>query len=283
MRRLAGALCLVALVSFPRAAAAQVIPLADCVTEGSSQGLIQAWFGYRNLDSTVVSIPIGLDNFFSPGAVDRGQPSAFEPGEFHRLFAVEIAASTSITWFLSGVQAPADATLPSCDQPLTWLGPWDMSATYERNQIVSYLGSSWIALRRNAAEAPGTGTDWDLLAQKGETGPHGLQGERGEQGPQGVPGPEGVPGSSPSASPIFTVPRNGRLTIADETVKEDSVVIAVYVGGLRAGGEDRRDHRGSDDDEDRDSLKSPAVIEVDTGRITILARPGRRIRYVVFR
>jgi len=36
MHRLAGGLCIVALVSVPGAASAQVIPLADCVTEGSS-------------------------------------------------------------------------------------------------------------------------------------------------------------------------------------------------------------------------------------------------------
>src|SRR6185436_596355 len=97
MHRLVGALCVVALVSCPRAAAAQVIPLADCVTEGSNPGFTQALFGYRNLESAAVVVPLGPDNFFAPGAVDRGQPTAFEPGEFHRVFAVEFPSNSAIT------------------------------------------------------------------------------------------------------------------------------------------------------------------------------------------
>ena len=55
----AGALCVIALVSVPGAASAQVIPLADCVTEGSSPGLTQALFGYRNPESAAVVVPVG--------------------------------------------------------------------------------------------------------------------------------------------------------------------------------------------------------------------------------
>ena len=287
MHRLAGALCVVALVSVPGAASAQVIPLADCVTEGSSSGLVQALFGYRNPESAAVVVPIGPDNFFAPGATDRGQPIAFEPGEFHRVFAVEFPSGSAVTWFLSGVQAPANATLPSCDPPLTWLGPWDATVTYERNHIVAHLGSAWIALRRNIAQPPDMGTDWHLLAQKGDTGPQGIQGVRGdtgERGPEGIQGAPGAPGITPAfpASPMFTVPGNGRLTIDDLNVHEHSVVIAVYVGGLRSRDDGRRGHKG-DDREDRKSLLPPAVTDIDEGQITIQAAPHRRIRYVVFK
>ncbi len=286
MHRLAGALCVVAFASFPPAASAQVIPLADCVTEGSSAGLTQAFFGYRNPESAVAVVPIGPDNFFTPGPIDRGQPTAFEPGEFHRAFAVEFPSNSTVTWFLAGVQAPANLTLPGCDLPLAWLGPWDAAATYDKNQIVSYLGSAWIALRRNIAQPPDMGTDWHLLAQKGDTGPQGIQGvrgETGEQGPQGLQGPPGVPGITPAfpASPIFTVAGNGRLTIDDPNVQEDSVVIAVYVGGVREG-DDRRGHRGGDDDDERRS-SLPTVTDIGHGQITIVAAPHRRIRYVVFK
>lgn len=287
MHRLAGALCVVALVSVPGAASAQVIPLADCVTEGSSPGLTQALFGYRNPETATVVVPLGPDNFFTPGAMDGGQPTAFEPGEFHRVFAVEFPSNGTVTWFLAGVQAPANATLPSCDQPLTWLGSWDATATYDKNQLVSYLGSAWIARRRNTAQPPDMGTDWHLLAQKGDIGPQGIQGvrgETGEQGREGIQGPPGAPGITPAfpASPIFTVPGNGRLTIDDPNVKDDSVVIAVYVGGLRAGDGGRRGHKGGDDDE-RKSLVPPAITDIDEGQITIQAAPHRRIRYVVFK
>jgi hypothetical protein len=267
MCRLAGALCLAAHVLLPRAAAAQVIPLADCVTQGSDPSHLQAWFGYRNAESSAIVVFVGADNFFVPAPADRGQPTAFEPGEFHRVFSVEFPTAGALTWTLSSVQAPADRTLPSCDLPLTWLGPWDATATYETNHIVSYLGSSWIALRRNTAQPPEGGADWNLLAHKGEMGFKGDRGETGAEGPQGIQGPPGeagVPGFSPAfpASTIFPVPATGRLIIADPNVHADSVVIAVYVGG---------------------SLLPPAVTNIADGQVTILALPGRRVRYVVFK
>jgi len=61
------------------------------------------------------------------------------------------------------------------------------------------------------------------------------------------------------------------------------VVIAAYVGGLRAGEDSRRGHRGGDDHEERQSPLPPAVIDIDKGQITILAVPHTRIRYVVFK
>ena len=290
MHRLVGALCAVVLVSFPAAADAQVIPLADCVTEGSDAGHVQAWFGYRNLSPTSVAIPIGADNMFQPEPIDRGQPTTFMAGEFHRVFPVEFPVGSRLTWVLQLVEAPADETLPSCDIPLTWLGRWDATFSYERNHIVEYLGSAWIARRRNLNSPPEPAADWDLLARKGDVGLQGLQGERGEQGAQGLQGPPGVPGITPAfpASPIFTVPGNGRLTVADPDVQDESVVIAVYVGGLRAVGDDRRRHgdddRGRHGDDDRDDRKAgPAVIEIEAGRITILAVPHTRVRYVVFK
>jgi len=144
---------------------------------------------------------------------------------------------------------------------------WDATLTYETNQIVSYLGSSWIALRRNSGQLPQAGADWNLLAQKGDVGVQGERGERGAEGPQGIqglPGADCAPGFSPAfpASTIFTVPATGRLTIADPNVRADSVVIAVYVGG---------------------SLLPPAVTHIGDGQIGILALPGKRIRYVVFK
>jgi len=267
MYRLIGALCAVALAAFPRAAEAQVIPLADCITGGSDPSSLQAWFGYRNPDPTVVVIPIGPDNFFLPPPADRGQPASFDPGEFHRVFFIEFPATGLVTWTLASVQAPADRTLPSCDGPLTWRGAWDATLTYETNQIVSFLGSSWIALRRNSGQPPEISEDWNVLAQKGEMGAQGERGQTGSEGPQGIQGPpgaDGAPGFSPAfpASTIFTVPATGRLTIADPDVRADSVVIAAYVGG---------------------SLLPPAVTNIGDGQITILAVPGRRIRYVVFK
>ena len=73
------------------------MPLADCVTQGSDPSRLQAWFGYRNADPAAVVIPIGPDGFFLPPPADRGQPTTFDPGEFHRVFFVDLPAAASIT------------------------------------------------------------------------------------------------------------------------------------------------------------------------------------------
>jgi len=265
MSRLMGALCLVVVVSLPHAAAAQVLPLADCVTQGSDASHLEAWFGYRNPGPDAVAVPLGPDNFFVPPPTDRGQPIVFDPGEFHRVFSVEFPVGSFVSWVLASVQAPADASLPTCNLPMTWLGAWDAAVNYDINHIVSYAGSSWIARRKNAGQTPGTSAVWDLVAQKGE---QGIQGERGAEGPQGVQGPagpEGAPGITQAfpASAIYVIPEDERLTILDPNVQGDSVVIATYVGGSR---------------ED-----PPEVSRIRDGQITIRGRRGMRVRYVVFK
>src|SRR5437868_4219925 len=46
-------------------------------------------FGYFNRNAKeVVEIPIGPNNYFSPGAADRGQPSSFQPRRNWGVFAV---------------------------------------------------------------------------------------------------------------------------------------------------------------------------------------------------
>lgn len=265
MSRLMGALCVAAVVSFPRASAAQVIPLADCVTRGSDASHLEAWFGYRNSGTDAAAIPLGPDNFFVPPPVDRGQPVVFDPGEFHRVFSVEFEIGSFVSWVLASVQAPADASLPGCNLPMTWLGAWDATVTYDINHIVSSAGSSWIARRKNTGQLPGASAVWDLVAQKGEQGIQGERGADGPQGPQGIQGPAGVDGVSPAfpASATYVIPEDERLTIDDPNVQEDSLVIATYVGGSR---------------ED-----PPDVSRVRDGQITIRGRRGLRIRYVVFK
>ena len=56
-------------------------PTLSCVDELSDLSLLQAHFGYVSEHPDVVTLPAGfVMNRFSPGARDRGQPSAFEKG-----------------------------------------------------------------------------------------------------------------------------------------------------------------------------------------------------------
>ena len=50
-------------------------------------------FGYYNRNvEEVLEIPIGPDNFFEPGPVNRGQPTHFQPRRHWGVFAVTVPA-----------------------------------------------------------------------------------------------------------------------------------------------------------------------------------------------
>jgi hypothetical protein len=75
---------------------------------------------------------------------------------------------------------------------------------------------------------------------KGATGDKGLQGERGyqgergftgatgAQGPMGPQGPQGVPGVSMTVGTL-TFPPGGNVTITNENVKSNSVIVLLYI------------------------------------------------------
>lgn len=53
---------------------------------------------------------------------------------------------------------------------LNWRGVWSSESSYNYNDAVSYLGSSYVAIR-TTSEQPGEGaTDWNLIAGKGGPG-----------------------------------------------------------------------------------------------------------------
>jgi hypothetical protein len=69
---------------------------------------------------------------------------------------------------------------------LVWRGPWVFGSGYVVNDVVEYLGSSYIctiAISNSVFPPPADQSRWDLLAEKGDTGP---------QGPVGPAGPIGL-------------------------------------------------------------------------------------------
>ena len=70
-------------------------------------------YGYYNPSSMAVSRPIGINNFFVPGAADRGQPEEFLPGlqtPPNGGFAVTFstALTPTLNWSLNNLElAPA--------------------------------------------------------------------------------------------------------------------------------------------------------------------------------
>jgi len=81
-----------------------------------------------------------------------------------------------------GPQGPAGT--PGQDGTgFNWRGNWLESETYQKNDVVNYLGSSYIAIAPSSKDYPNrVNNNWDLMAASGSSG------ARGAVGPQGDPG-----------------------------------------------------------------------------------------------
>ena len=80
---------------------------------------------------------------------------------------------------------------------LIWKGPWLAADLYNRNDVVSFLGSSYVAQADHLTTEPGTAhSNWDLLAAQGLRGSIGPAGPQGLLGPAGPTGPQGLIGST---------------------------------------------------------------------------------------
>ena len=87
-----------------------------------------------------------------------------------------------------------------------WRGEWVAGATYSAGDAVFSSGSSYVCLEDHVASASNDppSLQWDLLAQKGATGPTGLTGPTGSTGPAGATGatgPQGPPGPTGAQGP----------------------------------------------------------------------------------
>ena len=80
-------------------------------------------------------------------------------------------------------------------------GTWEEDVQYNPNDLISFSGSSYLAIVANIGYQPDINPDkWQLLASQGPQGSPGIQGPigatgpRGEQGIQGIQGLQGVQG-----------------------------------------------------------------------------------------
>ncbi len=82
---------------------ATVVPILNCVKRNHN-GTYTARFGYDNSTGAAVTIPMGPNNFFTPGNQNRGQTTVFQPGLVANAFSVTFNASGSnlAVWFLRG-------------------------------------------------------------------------------------------------------------------------------------------------------------------------------------
>lgn len=89
--------------------ACEPAPFVRCVVKRASDSL--AVFGYTNQHADRRIAP-GLNNRFSPGAINRGQPALQKLGGDN--YAVSVPFTGSITWTLAGHAATANAQSPAC-------------------------------------------------------------------------------------------------------------------------------------------------------------------------
>jgi hypothetical protein len=71
-------------------------------------------------------------------------------------------------------------------------GAYRSDQDYDRLDVVTLDGSSYIARRESPGPCPGEG--WRILASAGGTGPQGIRGPKGERGLPGPAGESGPPG-----------------------------------------------------------------------------------------
>ena len=95
-----------------------LVPLLDCVVN-NGDGTYTAYFGYLNSGSEVIDLPVGSKNMFVNGDPDRGQPTAFFPGEHTSEFSVVFGALETLKWMLKADgdrrhQVEASATSEAC-------------------------------------------------------------------------------------------------------------------------------------------------------------------------
>ena len=100
---------------------ATVAPILECV-QHNDNGSYTARFGYDNSTGAVVTIPVGANNFFTPGAQNRGQVTVFNPGRVTNAFSVTFNSSGGNlgVWFLKGpdgVTRPVNITTATLGCP----------------------------------------------------------------------------------------------------------------------------------------------------------------------
>lgn len=79
---------------------------------------------------------------------------------------------------------------------ITPKGEFNEATTYQKLDVVTYQGSSFICLQKTVSNLPTNTEYWQLIAEKGDKGEQGEQGEQGIQGIQGEKGDTGATGET---------------------------------------------------------------------------------------
>ncbi len=180
-----------------------------CVSNGQVNGYIviditsqvQAWINDPSSNYGIVIVP--TSGYSTSVAFDSKESTS-------------TSHDPTLNIVLTGAQGPAGPTGPqgpqgpqgvqglkgdTGDAGLSFIdrGNFVLNNSYAGNDVVSYNGSSYVALQaNNAATTPDVdATNWALFAAQGAagpTGPQGVQGLKGDTGDAGATGPQGPQG-----------------------------------------------------------------------------------------
>lgn len=101
---------------------------------------------------------------------------------------------------------------------LVFVGTYNAATSYVPGDVVTYIGSSYVALRSGKGVSPvgssASATNWTVMAQAGATGPQGLPGPQGFPGLAGANGLQGLPGAAGMTGPQGAVGPTGLQGLA---------------------------------------------------------------------
>jgi hypothetical protein len=103
---------LVVLQSDTSSGASALRPLVECV-KAESGGQFTAYLGYQNTSGAALTLPVGSQNSFSGATMDRGQLTAFLPGQYAEAMHVTFDGSP-LSWTLGTEVVTMSAASTPC-------------------------------------------------------------------------------------------------------------------------------------------------------------------------
>lgn len=108
-------------------------------------------------------------------------------------------------------------------ESLVWKGNWTSGISFQKNDIVSYQGSSYICTSTTQT-IPTNTNNWDLITAKGQQGEKGDRGDTGDTGSKGDKGSKGDTGD--------TGPKGDTGSQGDSTLATAAASVAAAEAGI---------------------------------------------------
>jgi len=188
----------------PRAAIAAMVgtPKISVFSAALEAGRLQI-IGYASV-STIISVQ---GTTFQVRAI---------PG---RTFSINLAYRTSdCRVVLATSTGTLSVPVDNCAVGTTAQGAWVATKPYQVGDVVTYLGTAWVAIQANQGKQPNIFSTtsvsptaavqaavvayWQVFAARGAAGPAGPAGPRGPVGAQGATGAKGPTGAQGNAGPV---------------------------------------------------------------------------------